>query len=337
MEDAEGGPDILNQIARSALDVEDPQPEVEAPNVPKAPNKGGVSQHSSEDLRSSGRDRPPRLGRDRPPTGERKNSLISAYEDQVKEKLVLRKAAQEHKVTFRDAILDDRRHAREAKQRSRMADALELERRARADRRSILMAELVKGGKTMDDVAAAFRVLDNVERMINANIDILSSEQTVSATVPPVLAITWYKVDRAAWPGTQNAPLLSVAMAGKIWNDEEVLNLIHAVREVWTDQMANPTSLRIWDLIWMNLVQAGIPCSNLEAKFKWDSVFSDQILVAGCLERLGPESYWRMTLYDRTRSGLPADFPRLWFNEIAAFIQWKTLAWVTGSARGPSS
>ncbi|KAL3693872.1 hypothetical protein R1sor_007523 [Riccia sorocarpa] len=292
MDDAEGGPDILNQTARSALDVEDPQPEVEAPNVPQAPSREGVSQHS---------------GRDRPPTGKRKNSLISAYEDQVKEKLVLRKAAQEHKVTFRDAILDDRRHAREAKHRSRMAEALELERRARADRRSILMAELVKGGKTMDDVVAAFLVLDNVEQMINA-----------------------------MWPGTQNAPQLSVAMAGKIWNDEEVLNLIHAVREVWTAQMANPTSLRIWDLIWMKLVQAGIPCSNLETKFKWDSVFSDQILVAGCLERLGPESYWRMTLYDRKRSGLPADFPRLWFDEIAAFIRWKLLAWVTGTARGPS-
>ncbi|KAL3683128.1 hypothetical protein R1sor_001150 [Riccia sorocarpa] len=309
MDDALGGPDILNQTARSALDVEDPQPEVEAPNVPQAPSRGGVSQHSGEELRSSGRDRPPRPGRDRPPTGERKNSLISAYEDQVKEKLVLRKAAQEHKVTFRDAILDDRRQAREAKQRSRMADALELERRARTDRRSILMAELVKSGKTMDDVAATF--------------------------LPPVLAITWYKVDRAVWP--QNAPQLSVAMAGKIWNAEEVLNLIHAVREVWTAQMANPTSLRIWDMIWLKLVQAGIPCSNLEAKFKWDSVFNDQILVAGCLERLGPESYWRMTLYDRTRSGLPADFPRLWLDKIAAFIWWKTLAWVTVSARGPNS
>ncbi|KAL3685975.1 hypothetical protein R1sor_003997 [Riccia sorocarpa] len=133
MEDAEGGRNIVHQTARSALDVEDPQPEVEAPNVSQAPSRGGVSHHS------------------------------------VKEKLVLRKAAQEHKVTFRDAILDDRRQAREAKQRSRMADALELERRARADRRNILMAELVKGGKTMDDVVAAFRVLDNVEQMINAS------------------------------------------------------------------------------------------------------------------------------------------------------------------------
>ncbi|KAL3702074.1 hypothetical protein R1sor_020096 [Riccia sorocarpa] len=87
--------------------------------MPKeALSRRGVSQHSGEDLRSSGRDRRPRPGRDRPPTGERKNSLISAYEEQVKEKLVLRKAAQEHKVAFMDAILDDRRQTREAKQRA---------------------------------------------------------------------------------------------------------------------------------------------------------------------------------------------------------------------------
>ncbi|KAL3697827.1 hypothetical protein R1sor_011903 [Riccia sorocarpa] len=134
-DDAEGGPDVANQTVRSALDVEDPQLDVEAPNVPHAPSRGGVSQHS----------------------------------EQVKEKLVLRKVAQEHKVTFRDAILDDRRQAREAKQISRMAEALEVERRAKVDRRSILMAELVKGGKTVDDVAEAFRLLDNVEQMINAS------------------------------------------------------------------------------------------------------------------------------------------------------------------------
>ncbi|KAL3679925.1 hypothetical protein R1sor_022881 [Riccia sorocarpa] len=101
---------------------------------------------------------------------ERKNSLISTYEDQAKEKLVLRKTAQEHKVTFRDAIVDDRRYDREAKQISRMTEALEMKRRARVDRRSILMTELVKNGKTMDDVTAVFRLLDNVEQMINANI-----------------------------------------------------------------------------------------------------------------------------------------------------------------------
>ncbi|KAL3687984.1 hypothetical protein R1sor_014293 [Riccia sorocarpa] len=82
-DDAEGGPDIANQTAGSALDVEDPQPDIEAPNVPQAPSRGGVNQHSGEDLRSSGRDRPPRAGRDRPPTGERKKLLISAIKREV--------------------------------------------------------------------------------------------------------------------------------------------------------------------------------------------------------------------------------------------------------------
>ncbi|KAL3691822.1 hypothetical protein R1sor_005473 [Riccia sorocarpa] len=123
---------LVSNVAATTIHLdlsEDPQPDVEAPNVPQASSRGGVSQHSGEDLRSSGRDRPSRPGRDRPPTCDRKNSLISTYEEEVKEKLVLQKAAQEHKVTFRDAILDDRRQAREAKQRSRMAKALEVERR----------------------------------------------------------------------------------------------------------------------------------------------------------------------------------------------------------------
>ncbi|KAL3685093.1 hypothetical protein R1sor_003115 [Riccia sorocarpa] len=59
------------------------------------------------------------------------------------------------------------------------------------------------------------------------------------------------------------------------------------------------------------LLRSEIQCSNLEAKSKWDSVFIEQILVAGCLERLGPESYWIMIAYDLMRSGLLVDFPRL--------------------------
>ncbi|KAL3684600.1 hypothetical protein R1sor_002622 [Riccia sorocarpa] len=161
-----GGPGADNQTARSALDVDDEPPEVQAGNARQVPSRGVGSQHSGEDMRSNGR----RGGRDKPPPQERKKSLISAYEDQVKEKLILRKAAQEHKICFRDAILIDRRQAREAKQLARIAETIEAERRARADRRSILMAELVKGGKTMDDVADAFRLLDSVEQLINASI-----------------------------------------------------------------------------------------------------------------------------------------------------------------------
>ncbi|KAL3681720.1 hypothetical protein R1sor_024676 [Riccia sorocarpa] len=51
--DADGGPDIANQTARSALDVEEPQPDVEAPNVPQAPSRGGVSQHSVQVLKET--------------------------------------------------------------------------------------------------------------------------------------------------------------------------------------------------------------------------------------------------------------------------------------------
>ncbi|KAL3694240.1 hypothetical protein R1sor_007891 [Riccia sorocarpa] len=56
-----------------------------ADNDRQVPSRGVGSQHSGEDMRSSGR----RGGRDKPPPPERKNSLISAYEEQVKEKLIL--------------------------------------------------------------------------------------------------------------------------------------------------------------------------------------------------------------------------------------------------------
>ncbi|KAL3693808.1 hypothetical protein R1sor_007459 [Riccia sorocarpa] len=122
-----GGLGSDDQTVRSALDIEDEQPEILVGNARQVPSKGGGSQHSGEDMRSSGH----RGGRDRPSPPERKNSLISAYENQVKEKLILRKAVQEHKISFRDAILDDRRQAREAKQLARIAETIEAERRAR--------------------------------------------------------------------------------------------------------------------------------------------------------------------------------------------------------------
>ncbi|KAL3685287.1 hypothetical protein R1sor_003309 [Riccia sorocarpa] len=74
--DADGGPYIANQTARSALDVEDSQPDIEVSNVPKAPSRGGVSQHLGEDLRSSGRDRPSRPGRDRPVAHKRTKKFV---------------------------------------------------------------------------------------------------------------------------------------------------------------------------------------------------------------------------------------------------------------------
>ncbi|KAL3701023.1 hypothetical protein R1sor_019045 [Riccia sorocarpa] len=82
----DGGPEMGNQIGRSAVDVET---------------------NAWKTVRS----------RDRPPPPERRTSLITAYEEQVKEKLFLRKEAQDQKANFRDAILEDRRQAREQRDR----------------------------------------------------------------------------------------------------------------------------------------------------------------------------------------------------------------------------
>ncbi|KAL3680662.1 hypothetical protein R1sor_023618 [Riccia sorocarpa] len=77
-------------------------------------SRGDASVQSVDDVRSSGKTI---RSKDRPPPPERKTSLITAYEEQVKEKLVRRKEAQYQKVSFRDAILEDRRQAREQRER----------------------------------------------------------------------------------------------------------------------------------------------------------------------------------------------------------------------------
>ncbi|KAL3699838.1 hypothetical protein R1sor_017860 [Riccia sorocarpa] len=107
--------------------------------------------------------------RDRPPPPERKTSLITAYEEQVKEKLVLRKEVQDQKASFRDAILEDRRQAREQRERARIHEGIEAMRRARADRRSILLVKMVKRGKSMDEIHQAFLLLDSVEERFNGS------------------------------------------------------------------------------------------------------------------------------------------------------------------------
>ncbi|KAL3693807.1 hypothetical protein R1sor_007458 [Riccia sorocarpa] len=103
--------------------------------------------------------------------------------------------------------------------------------------------------------------------------------------------------------------LLSGGNADRIWNDDEVEVLIHAVRVVWTAQMQDPTTLRIWDLIASRLADAGIQCSSLQAKSKWDSVFSNQMVTA---ERTGAEVYYIMSAEEWMRSGLPAKYQKLW-------------------------
>ncbi|KAL3681072.1 hypothetical protein R1sor_024028 [Riccia sorocarpa] len=105
---------LSDQTGRSTVDVETNA--VPAPQQNRRPqqSRGDASVQSVDDVRSSGKT--VRL-RDRAPPSERRTSLITAYEEQVKEKLVLRKEAQDQKASFRYAILEDRRQAREQRER----------------------------------------------------------------------------------------------------------------------------------------------------------------------------------------------------------------------------
>ncbi|KAL3681867.1 hypothetical protein R1sor_024823 [Riccia sorocarpa] len=162
----DGGPGMGNQSGRSAVDVEtNAVPTLEQNRRPQQ-RRDDASAQSVEDVRSSGKTV---RSRDRPPPPERKMSLITAYEEQVKEKLVLRKEAQDQKASFRDAILEDRRQAREQRERARIQEGIEAMRRARADRRSTLLAEMVKSGKSMDEIHQAFLLLDSVEENLSGS------------------------------------------------------------------------------------------------------------------------------------------------------------------------
>ncbi|KAL3683048.1 hypothetical protein R1sor_001070 [Riccia sorocarpa] len=138
----------------------------EVDNQTAPQSRGDASVQSVDDVRSSGKTV---RSKDRPPPPEHKTSLISAYEEQVKEKLVLKKEAQYQKASFRNAILEDRRQAREQRERARIQDGIEAMRRARADRRSTLLAEMVKTGKSMDEIHQYFLMLDNVEERLSGS------------------------------------------------------------------------------------------------------------------------------------------------------------------------
>ncbi|KAL3677686.1 hypothetical protein R1sor_020642 [Riccia sorocarpa] len=130
------GPEMGNQTGRSAVDVET--------NAVRTPQQNRVPQQSRGDA-----------------------SAQSV--DDVKEKLVLRKEAQYQKASFRDAILEDRRQAREQRERARIQEGIEAMRRARADRRSTLLAEMVKTGKSMDKIHQYFLMLDIVEERLSGS------------------------------------------------------------------------------------------------------------------------------------------------------------------------
>ncbi|KAL3688710.1 hypothetical protein R1sor_015019 [Riccia sorocarpa] len=163
----DGGPRMGNQTGRSAVDVETNAVPTPEQNRRPQQSRGDASVQSIEDVRSSGKIV---RSRDRPPPPERKTSLITAYEEQVKEKLVLRKETQDQKASFRDAILEDRRQAREQREMARIQEGIEAMRRARADRRSTLLAEMVKTEKSMDEIHQAFLLLDSVDERFSGSI-----------------------------------------------------------------------------------------------------------------------------------------------------------------------
>ncbi|KAL3701556.1 hypothetical protein R1sor_019578 [Riccia sorocarpa] len=162
----DGGPEMGNQTGRSAVDVETNAVRTPQQNRRPQQSRGDASVQSVDDVRSSGKTV---RSRDRPPPPERKTSFITAYEEQVKEKLFLRKETQDQKASFRDAILEDRRQAREQRERARIQEGIEAMRRARADRRSTLLAEMVKTGKSMDEIHQAFLLLDSVEERLSGS------------------------------------------------------------------------------------------------------------------------------------------------------------------------
>ncbi|KAL3689471.1 hypothetical protein R1sor_015780 [Riccia sorocarpa] len=110
----DGGHEMGNQTGRSSVDVETNMVRTPQQNRRPQQSRGDASVQSVDDVRSSGKTV---RSRDRPPPPERKTSLITAYEEQVKEKLFLKKEAQDQKADFMDAILEDRRQAREQRER----------------------------------------------------------------------------------------------------------------------------------------------------------------------------------------------------------------------------
>ncbi|KAL3691624.1 hypothetical protein R1sor_005275 [Riccia sorocarpa] len=105
----------------------------------------------------------------------------------------------------------------------------------------------------------------------------------------------------------------------RTWTDEENGTLIQAVSEEYLEQLSSPTSLRIWDLIAVNLQASGVQCTPLEAKVQWDSLAWGYLLIADHSDDCGATVYFDMTAEERTWSGLPPNFPKSWYDDIKAF------------------
>ncbi|KAL3683231.1 hypothetical protein R1sor_001253 [Riccia sorocarpa] len=104
----------------------------------------------------------------------------------------------------------------------------------------------------------------------------------------------------------------------RTWTNEENGTLIQAVSEEYLEHLLSPTTLRIWDLIVINMQDSGVQCTPLEAKVQWDSLAWGYLLIADHSDDCGGTVYFDMTADERTWSGLPPNFPKNWYDDIKA-------------------
>ncbi|KAL3676405.1 hypothetical protein R1sor_026353 [Riccia sorocarpa] len=82
--------------------------------------------------------------------------------------------------------------------------------------------------------------------------------------------------------------------------------------------IASPSTLRIWDLIGVNMQNLGVQCMAAEAKAQWDSLAWRYLLISAHCHVCG-EDIFSKTVEERIWSGLPTVFPKSGYDDIKAF------------------
>ncbi|KAL3698752.1 hypothetical protein R1sor_012828 [Riccia sorocarpa] len=118
------------------------------------------------------------------------------------------------------------------------------------------------------------------QQLQQACLKISGSIDVVAATIKEVASVQ----KPADEDNVQSTVRGGVAMAERRrWEEQETTQLIRAVRESWTIA----TKL---------LVEGGIQCTPLEAKAKWDRVYSFYIKVADHMLKHGAQDFFTMTV-----------------------------------------
>ncbi|KAL2643053.1 hypothetical protein R1flu_010640 [Riccia fluitans] len=146
-----------------APDDEQPFIHVQPSSVERPPRATSSSQQSNEEVSNEA---PTARSDEKRPAAQRSN-LISVYENAVREKTLHRKQIMESKQLFREQMLIERRMARVQKERFLEEQVKESQKRARIDRRTSLLTELTKVGKSVLEIQELFQVLDSVEKTMN--------------------------------------------------------------------------------------------------------------------------------------------------------------------------